>query len=267
MDKSFKHLSNYHFYNYLSTIIEKKNNNFPIYLNFKNHLINILKVFGIKRDDIESKVNELKEGNISDINKDIINIIVKIKKKFRRGFLDIDEKDFQISENDNEDTLLGEDSNYDNNDNIYELKSLDILYYFYYCHKKNLLIPPISNETTNLLDYFKNKKQSKKDKIKSIEKNNIDLKATANKSIINHLKELSEKLEELKINIKSNRNIINEIKQLIDFLEIYTVIFIPFIDPTDAGKATIINGIIGKDLLPTGLKEFTKRILLLDMLI
>ena len=154
MDKSFKHLINYHFYNYLSKIREKKTNNFPIYLTFKNHLINILKAFGIKRDDIESKVNELKEGNISDINKEIINIIVKIKKKFRRGFLDIDEKDFQISENDNEDTLLGEDSNYDNNDNIYELKSLDILYYFYYCHKKNLLIPPISNETTNLLFFL-----------------------------------------------------------------------------------------------------------------
>ena len=50
-----------------------------------------------------------------------------------------------------------------------------------------------------------------------------------------------------------------EIQKLIEFLNIYDVIFIPLFGPSNAGKSTIINGIIGRDLLPTDLNECTKR--------
>ena len=121
------------------------------------------------------------------------------------------------------------------------------------------MMMPISKETLKLLDYFKNNKEKQIKEIKSFKKIKIDLKARANRKIINHLNELSNHLEQLRINIKENKNIIDIIRQLIDYLKTYNVIFIPFLGPTNAGKTTIINGIIGKYLLPTGLRECTKR--------
>ena len=51
----------------------------------------------------------------------------------------------------------------------------------------------------------------------------------------------------------------DEIAKFIHFLKIYNVIFIPFLGPSNAWKSTIINGIIGKEILPTNLNECTKR--------
>ena len=51
----------------------------------------------------------------------------------------------------------------------------------------------------------------------------------------------------------------NEIEKIIIYLENYDNIYIPFLGPSNAGKITIINGIIGKDILPTNLSECTKR--------
>ena len=114
---------------------------------------------------------------------------------------------------------------------------------------------PISKETLNLLDYFKNNKKE----MKSIKNINIDFKTIANINIINHLTKLSKDLEQLKFNIQENKNAIDIIRNIIDYLNTFNVIYIPFLGPTNAGKTTIINGIIGKDLLPTGMTECTKR--------
>jgi hypothetical protein len=66
-------------------------------------------------------------------------------------------------------------------------------------------------------------------------------------------------LGKLKINIPKNKDIIGIIRELIDYLKTYNAIFIPFLGPINSGKSTIINGIIGKDLLPTGYNKCTKR--------
>ena len=47
--------------------------------------------------------------------------------------------------------------------------------------------------------------------------------------------------------------------QTIEFLKIYDVILIPFLGISNSGKTTIINGMLGDDILPTDLKECTKR--------
>ena len=52
---------------------------------------------------------------------------------------------------------------------------------------------------------------------------------------------------------------INEIKKYKEDLKYKEFILIPFIGPTNAGKSTIINGIIGEEILPTSLRECTKR--------
>ena len=43
------------------------------------------------------------------------------------------------------------------------------------------------------------------------------------------------------------------------YLNIYDVIFIPFLGPSNAGKSTIINNIIGEDVLQTSSNECTKK--------
>ena len=45
----------------------------------------------------------------------------------------------------------------------------------------------------------------------------------------------------------------------IEYLKSYDSIYIPFLGPSNAGKTTLINGIIGKEILPTGMNECTKR--------
>ena len=52
---------------------------------------------------------------------------------------------------------------------------------------------------------------------------------------------------------------IKEISKLIESLKTYNVIFIPFLGESNVGKSTIINGIIGKEILPTYSNECTKR--------
>ena len=48
-----------------------------------------------------------------------------------------------------------------NSDDLYDLSDLDIFYYYYICQKEEKLIPSISEETKNLLDYFKIKENKK----------------------------------------------------------------------------------------------------------
>ena len=65
MDKSFKYLINYHFYNYMVRINEEKNIIKGIKVkekkSFINHLTDITKtVGGIKKEEIESKSREIK---------------------------------------------------------------------------------------------------------------------------------------------------------------------------------------------------------------
>ena len=66
---------------------------------------------------------------------------------------------------------------------------------------------PISKETLNLLDYFKNNKKE----MKSIKNINIDFKTIANINIINHLTKLSKDLEQLPFYL--NHKNFNKIKR------------------------------------------------------
>lgn len=77
--------------------------------------------------------------------------------------------------------------------------------------------------------------------------------------MIKHLEKLNKKFINCKIFVDDIQKIIEEIKNVINFLGIYDVIFIPFIGQSNAGKSTLINSIIGKNILPIGLNECTKR--------
>ena len=51
--------------------------------------------------------------------------------------------------------------------------------------------------------------------------------------------------------------IIDEVSNIIQNLKSYEYIYIPFLGPQNSGKTTLINGIIGKDILPTKIDRGT----------
>ena len=264
MEKSFKHLINYHFYNYMSKKNEEKNTKQTSSgKSFIDHLSDIIKTVGnIKKEEIESKVEELNEReDIENINKELIGIINDIKNNFSGSdiSLGISEKDFVEAE---EDELPDPDIVNETDIDICNLNPTFIIKYFYYCFdkKEKLLTPTFSTETINLLSYFTTKKEELKleNNIKN-DDDKINEMTKKNREIILHLNDISKKLNESKFYIKEVDNIINLITKTIIDLKTYDVILIPFIGPTNSGKTTIINGIIGKEILPTDLNECTKR--------
>ena len=77
--------------------------------------------------------------------------------------------------------------------------------------------------------------------------------------LINELQSFAKRIGKDKMEDEILKNLIELILNFIKFLKIYRFIFIPFLGPSNAGKSTIINGIIGKRILPTNLNECTKR--------
>ena len=133
MDKSFKHYITYHFYNFLSKI--KKNEDDPN-ITFKNHLLNILYAFRVNNEGIKSKMKKLMKNDQIKINKEISEIINYLNNlsKGKDIILDLAQEDLEDFENNGE--IKDENGeNNDDDDDSNDIKSLDILYYFYNCFK------------------------------------------------------------------------------------------------------------------------------------
>ena len=253
MKNDFKSLLYYHFYNFM----EKSNKYKSVRdcignLTFIQHLNEILKSENIKNEDIELKVNDLNKSNdISNINNKIKSIFNDLKAEFRDkeinlGICDKDFNDYNEEEEDESD---------DENNKNHNLKPLDIIKFYYICFKKGekLLMPLISEESNNLINYFHNHNFNSvigENNSVEEEKTKIEL---INKSIIKILNNISKKiLEKSKLDMKIIGGLTTEIQKAIEFLGVYNVIFIPFIGPVGCGKSSIINGIIGEEILETG---------------
>jgi len=264
MNQSFKYLLRYHFYNYIFIINkDKATNGNEINKTFIEHLINIIKTDkNYNREVIEKKVEEInKLSNIDEINNEIISIINELKEE-SKGNLDIKlgitAEDFKDKDEEEDFDFEMNDSNDNNkNDNINEMNPADIIKLFYSFHKNNIFMPIFSEETTNLLDYFKND-NFESDVKQEIKKEEIN-ENSINRKIIKNLRLLNKKLDKSKIEVSKIKSLIYEIMQTIEFLKIYDVILIPFLGISNSGKTTIINGMLGDDILPTDLKECTKR--------
>ena len=230
MNKSFKHLIRYHFYNYILNINKDKIfNNKSINKTFIEHLNNINEI----NNEIISVINELNEefkGN-SDFNLGITPDCIEDK----------DYDDFEIIESDDFD----------------QIKPRDIIKLFYSFHKNNIMMPLFSEETTNVLNYFKN--ENFKSNVKQEKKKEEVSENSINRKIMKCLHNLNKKLDQSKFEVTKFKSLINEIKQTIEFLKIYDAILIPFLGASNAGKTTIINGMLGDDILPTDLSECTKK--------
>ena len=251
MNKDFKSLIYCHFYNFMENLKNNKKNKNS--LSFIDHLKNIIfkALNRIREDDIINAVKELDNSNdISKINNEIISIIEELKNEFKDKDINygFSEQDFIDNNND-------PDSEEEEDNNIKRLNPYFIMKFFY--KERNSLIPYISEERNNLLNYFKNNKSLFT--LNQIINEEQSEKTQLNKIIIKNLKNLTAGISQSKLDMKKIGNLIQNLKTTIDYLKIYNVIFIPFIGENGSGKSTIINGIIGEEVLPTGDQECTKR--------
>ena len=274
MKDSFRHLLLYHFYNYkkikrqeklLAQIVNNEVNNatFIEYLRNKLRELSVL-----TKQEIEMKVEELNsKNNISVINDEIKSIIKELNTNSSEDIeltIGIKESDVDEEEDDEGEDFLSSlssqrsSSNKDNS--INNIDPIYIIKMFYILQKEHHYRPQYSNETDKLLNYFSIKNDNENEN-NYIEADKIASNVEANKEIIkqlelfyNEFKNSNSDLDEINIS-----NLSGKIQKLIEYLNIYDVIFIPFLGASNAGKSTIINGIIGRDLLPTALKECTKR--------
>ena len=270
MDTSFRHLIFYHFQNCLS--IAKKDNSKAEAnkASFIFHLKNIIeKEKKIEINDLKLKIEQLnKENNIFELNKEIKSIIKDLKEKLKdtnmneKIRLDISDTDLQNIDNNeesNEDEEEEEEKDESQKLNNYiEKNPINIIKLLYIYFKQKLFIPPLSESTKNLLQYFTNKKINYSGNNYYLEEKETE-NMKLNFEMENHLSSLHNKL--LNSNIQSR--IINNLKMKIINISENIIksqkIFIPFLGPSNAGKTTIINGIIGRNILPTALNECTKR--------
>ena len=257
MGKSFKHLIYYHFYNYYSNLKQIRNISEKSFL---DHLKSTIKLDKEMTKNIKSKIKLLnKSKDISKIKREIKSLVKEIRNQYKEkdinfGFSDENEDD------DESDSTLEE--NNDINVEIDELESFDVFKLIYIEQLENgkKFTQYISNETNSLLNYFSNHK-TELHKYEDDDKIIDDSKEKTEKikQIQSDLSKLIKKFEKSKININKINSLINEIKKNIYFLKYYNSIYIPFIGASNTGKSTIINAIIGQEILPTGLNECTKR--------
>ena len=281
MDKHFYYLMCYYFY-YYKLKIKKEDETF---LDF---LIDILSNLNYRNSYNKNEIVEyiekfLKYPNLSDIIEEIKRSIKKVENlclihnnlkiglingdKFnesdiRAMFAKLKEDDNESSDSD-EDNFLKKQRN--ENINISDLKPEVIIIIFYIFFEEKTKIPPISMENQKIIDYFT---------IQNMERllyrgvNHIQFNSTIN-YLESNLKKLKAFYEGYKTKYSPknsnriysirNQEISKDINIISQKLEKFKYYYLPIVGLNNAGKSTIINGLIGYDLLPTGQDITTKK--------
>ena len=273
LKKSFEHLLNYHFNNYLAKAKIEQNKGRAMEKSFIDHLRDIIKtVEGITKESIINKAKK----SIKMSDDEIIKIIREIKDKHKGEEIKygITEQDFEkelFKEDDDDDDDDDGDDNDDRFDFIEKINPSYIVKLIYIFQNENKLVPDLSENSKELFNYFKLNnipKQSSSIIINSTEEKKIDIhkiniaktfQTKINKRIIEELQKVTDEIKNSKFIGTEIKNIMKELCLTMYYLNIYDVIFIPFLGPSNAGKSTIINNIIGEDVLQTSSNECTKK--------
>ena len=264
MSNDFKHLMNYHFFNYVSKVKSNKSKGNPFELSFIDQLKTILEINGIKNKEIENKVEELnKSENKEEINNEM-KLIIKELKQNNADIINMGITEDDFNDEQEEGNLLDDDNSDDENltdeinDKDIQLNPSYIIKILYIFHKEKKLIPTYSEETNKLLDYFKFK-EIKKEEEKAIVTTSLEEQTKKNRQVMNSLEVLSKVFINNKIDINEINDLVKELSKKNRYLKTYDALYIPFLGPSNAGKTTLINGIIGNDILPSAMNECTKR--------
>ena len=249
MKNSFEHLIKYHFFNY-SSITKQQTTTGSSFMDYLlDYILNGENSPTIK--EIKKEVDELnKSKNVSEINQQILKLINELKEQTKADeniILGIEEKDINEEEEDDDDEEEEDDK---------QLSPSYIIKMIYVLFKEKKSLPLISKETIELLDYFSIKKVKKNFEVKPIKIGKI---VKLNKDLIDVFESFGNNVKDVQTTNDKLNNLTEELATTIHFLKIYNVIILPFLGPSNAGKSTIINGIIGKDILPVYQNECTKR--------
>ena len=259
MEKEFSYLIYYHYINYIMD--KDKYNNFIEY--FKNFIRNYA-----KKDVINIDVEEFKKNIKSIENDEDIKKIKDIIKKIRNNHdiiktkLLLDESDF-TEENikkciNNLDDLI--ENEFGKIDLFEQTNNTIIIVYYYFLYKSNKLKFFKSSETKNILEYFTKQNKDNKNKYKELESKLKDLdNKKKNNYCIPKLNEFFNIYKNGGIYLNKIKEIENSLNQIGNNFKNNEYFFIPLIGLSGSGKSTILNDIIGYNLLPVGSGECTKK--------
>ena len=255
MDNSFRHFIYYHFNNYYLNVkdIKAPKANIP---SFIDHLIDIIKpnennnVNEIKKeiDKLEDKIKE----EIKSVIRDLLNEFEK-NEKIKFGFYQGDINDDKENDDNSDDS---DDEEIKESNSIESLKPFSIIQLLYIYYKEKKLKSNLSSTTEELINYFENKRMQNTLITSKKPENHVK---TIETIFSNQLNIFIDVLKKSKIDVKNIKSLIDEINDTREFVKKSNYIFVSFLGPSNAGKTTIINGIIGRDILPTDLNECTKR--------
>jgi len=280
MNKSYKHLIYFHFINFLmNTQKESANSSTPTpnSYNFIDFLKKKLDPKIKKKKFIES-INKIVENeNLSNILKEIKNAIGNLQKEHMDSTLNLGVREDEFEEEDIKkllEDLKGDDDEEDqeenedkDNFNINDQEGNSIIIYYYSEFKNGKLIPPKSIDTLNIIKYFtmKNMEKNNEKEIKEIEEQLAE-NELKEKSLNDQIDSLSKRMmkfyrdyKEENIKPENLKTLRSNINSSVGIFKTSKLLYIPMIGVSNAGKSTILNGIIGSILLPAHKNECTKK--------
>ena len=278
MDKSFKHLLYYHFLNFLA-ISRPTSTGTPTTtgMSFIDFLKAVNKTKNVNKKTLVEKISKITEDN--NIIKEITEIIKFLKSEHQDDNLNlgIRDDDFQEEEikkiledlqnDEGEEEQEDEDGGGKKQVDIKDLDGNILVLYYYSRFKEKKNIPPRSEDTQNIIDYFTMKNMNKnienEDKIlleesqkKILEEKTLNKRIDdiANRMMIFYEEYQKENVR--KDNLDKLRKYINS---SIGILKTSKLLYVPMLGVSNAGKSTILNGVIGCRILPAQKNECTKK--------
>ena len=280
MDKSFKHLLYYHFLNYIMLSKETPGGT-PTTSGFSfiDFLKNINPNKNIGKKSFVEKINKIiDDSNCSKILKEITEIISFLKEEHQDDILNLgiraddfkEEEITKIKENLQNEECGEEQEGQEEEvkgDFWDEIEGNAIILYYYSEFKNKKCIPPRSMDTQKIMDYFtminmNNNLEEEEEKIKNDYKKKIEEEKTLNKkidSISARMIEFYKEYEKEKVKQQNLDKLRKYINSSIGILKTSKLLYIPMLGVSNAGKSTILNGIIGCRILPAQKNECTKK--------
>ena len=260
MDKNF---SNFLYYHYINFIMNKKEcKDFIESLkDFTNYFLK-KDIESIDRKTFENNIKSIRNDKELDNIKILIETINKNHDVLKYKLL-ISESDFDKSYITNCLDEIEEDDC--GNINLVDQKNNTILILYYYYLFKNKKIKLFkSKNIQEIINYFTIKNMNRDFGYEEVQKylKELEIKETYDKKIDNILKlvnEFDEKYEKEGINLDLREGFKRSMKSMIDVFKTSKMFFVPLIGVYNSGKSTILNNIIGYDLLPTNNGECTKK--------
>ena len=252
MENSFYHLIYFHYINYLMN--SKQNKEKYKNINFIDFIIKFLNRKKISKKNFLQQVKKLiNDKDYFNIINEIKHIFITIKNEHLADNLNlgIKEDDFEADEiKTNIENLEEED---DDEFNSNELEGNIYILYYYSQFKNKKLIPRKSLDTLKIMKYFT---------LENIKLKNEENKTKNEKKVLNEEIIISEKMNQIYTEYTNEENLKKYKKYLklpSNILDTSKVIYIPLLGLSNAGKSTILNGLIGFNILPAKKTECTKK--------